>query len=62
MFEARVKTGLAQLYKGSPQPLTQKKRIEKLKRYIRDWCAAFRLCDGIVERRAYWLAQVKWAV
>jgi hypothetical protein len=60
-FEARAKVQLAAISEANLHPQTRKKRIEELKRYVRSWCAAFKLTEGIGKRRAYWLAQAKWA-
>jgi hypothetical protein len=61
-FKARVKFQLVELSKPKLQPVIRQKRIEELKRYIRSWCAAFKLCDSIDEVKAFWLARAKWAV
>jgi hypothetical protein len=61
VFEGEMKKGVLRLEKSKLPPKERQKIAKNLQRKVKSWTGAFGLCDGIADRRNWWLAKVQHA-
>ena len=57
-FERRVKSKLRSLA-NTELPRSRRRRLQRIKKYIRSWTNSFKLCDDIEKIRSDWLARAQ---
>lgn len=60
-FECAMIDGLKYLQFSEISKRRRKREYSDLERYVRSWTAAFSMCEGINERRTYWLNKIEKA-
>ena len=61
IFERKVKKGIRLLRKPKLPPASRLRIAKNLKLFVISWTASFALCDGIADRRAWWLSKIQSA-
>ena len=57
-FKNHMASELRHLEEATLTPAARARKIQRLRGHVRSWTAAFKLCEGIEDTRANWLAKI----